>query len=39
MMAQRKTDKIALFEGKSIRKTLHEGQWWFVVEDVVLALI
>jgi len=39
MMAQKKIDKIALFEGKRIRKTLHEGQWWFVVEDVVLALI
>ncbi len=29
----------AVFEGKRIRKTLHEGDWWFVVEDVVLALI
>lgn len=31
--------KIALFKGKEIRKTLHNGEWWFVVEDVVLALI
>jgi DNA-damage-inducible protein D len=31
--------KIALFKGKTIRKTLHENEWWFVVEDVVLALI
>ncbi len=33
------TTQIALFKGKQIRKTLHNGEWWFVVEDVVLALI
>ena len=31
--------KIALFQHKEIRKTLHEKEWWFVIEDVVLALI
>ena len=31
--------KIALFQKKEIRKTLHKNEWWFVVEDVVLALI
>jgi len=30
---------IALFRGKGIRKTIHNNEWWFVVEDVVLALI
>src|SRR3990172_5278394 len=30
---------IAVFRGKEIRKTLHNKEWWFVVEDVVLALI
>ena len=30
--------KIALFKGKKIRKTLGNGEWWFVVEDAVLAL-
>jgi len=30
---------IAVFKGKEIRKTLHNKEWWFVVEDVVLALI
>ena len=30
--------KIAIFRGKRIRKTLHQNEWWFVVEDVVLAL-
>lgn len=31
--------RLAVFQGKEIRKTLHNGEWWFVVEDVVLALI
>jgi len=31
--------KIALFKGTNIRKTLHNQEWWFVIEDVVLALI
>ncbi len=31
--------KIALFRGKGIRKTLHNNEWWFVVEDVARALI
>ena len=30
---------IAVFRGKEIRKTLFDNEWWFVVEDVVLALI
>jgi len=33
------TAKIALFKGKKIRKTIYNNEWWFVVEDVVLALI
>ena len=32
------TTKIALFKGKKIRKTLYQDEWWFVIEDVVLAL-
>jgi DNA-damage-inducible protein D len=31
--------KIAIFKGKKIRKTIFNNEWWFVVEDVVLALI
>jgi DNA-damage-inducible protein D len=31
--------KMVLFRGKGVRKTLNENEWWFVVEDVVLALI
>jgi prophage antirepressor-like protein len=25
--------KLALFRGSGIRKTLHNNEWWFVVED------
>ncbi|MFH1233019.1 MAG: Bro-N domain-containing protein [Patescibacteria group bacterium] len=32
------TTQIALFKGKKIRKTIFNNEWWFVVEDVVLAL-
>jgi prophage antirepressor-like protein len=38
-MSKQEVSKLAVFEGKRIRKILHEGEWWFVVEDVVLALI
>ncbi len=30
--------QLAVFKGKSIRKILHENEWWFVIEDVVVAL-
>lgn len=30
--------KLAVFEGKEIRRTLHNGDWWFAVADVVAAL-
>lgn len=29
---------IAIFKGKTIRKTLHNNEWWFSVVDVVQAL-
>ncbi len=32
------TTKIAIFRGKEIRKTIHNNEWWFVIEDVVLIL-
>lgn len=32
------TTKIALFKGKTIRKTLYKNEWWFSVIDVVEAL-
>jgi prophage antirepressor-like protein len=39
IMSEPEESKLAVFEGKQIRKTLYDGTWWFVVEDVVLALI
>lgn len=30
--------KIAVFQKKEIRKQLHGGEWWFVINDVVAAL-
>ena len=30
--------KIALFKGKTIRRALDQGEWWFSVVDVVAAL-
>lgn len=38
-MTAQEIAKLAVFEGKEIRKTIYNGEWWFVVEDVVLALI
>ncbi|MBU4303303.1 MAG: Bro-N domain-containing protein [Candidatus Omnitrophica bacterium] len=31
--------EMVVFKGKGIRKVIHNKEWWFVVEDVVLALI
>ncbi len=33
-----KANKIALFEGKKIRKILHNNEWWFSVVDVINVL-
>ncbi len=30
--------RIAVFQRKEVRRTLHNGEWWFVIADVVLAL-
>ncbi len=32
------TTKIALFKGKKIRRTIHNNEWWFVINDVIEAL-
>ena len=36
---ENETTKIALFKGRTIRRTLYENEWWFSVVDVVAALI
>jgi DNA-damage-inducible protein D len=33
------SNKIAVFKNREIRRTLYNNEWWFVIEDVVLALI
>ncbi|MBI5023260.1 MAG: Bro-N domain-containing protein [Candidatus Magasanikbacteria bacterium] len=38
MADEKITTKIALFKKKEIRKILHNGEWWFVIVDVVAAL-
>ncbi|MDO9578972.1 MAG: Bro-N domain-containing protein [Bacteroidales bacterium] len=30
--------KIVLFKGRKIRKTIHNNEWWFVINDVVESL-
>jgi hypothetical protein len=37
-MSLKKDSNLALFEGRQIRKTLHEGEWWFAVVDIVQIL-
>ena len=32
------TTKIAIFRKKEIRKIIYKNEWWFVIEDVVIAL-
>jgi len=32
-------NKLVVFKKKEIRRMLHNDEWWFVVEDIVLALI
>jgi len=38
-MSKQKASKLAVFEGKRIRKVLHEGEWWFSIIDVVEVLV
>ena len=30
--------RIALFQRKEIRRTIHNGEWWFVITDVIVVL-
>lgn len=31
-------NRLVVFKGKEIRRTLHLGEWWFSVADVVATL-
>ena len=37
-MSTENITKLAVFEGKHIRKVFHDGEWWFAVIDVVEIL-
>ena len=37
-MTAKEIMKLAVFQGKEIRKIIHEGEWWFAVVDVVEVL-
>ena len=37
-MAEEEITHIAIFNGKSIRKTWFAERWWFVVEDIISVL-
>ena len=30
-MTKKDSTKIALFQGKEVRKTIHNNEWWFVI--------
>jgi len=30
--------QIAIFKGKRIRKTIYQGEWWFVINDIIETL-
>ena len=38
-MSKQEASKLAVFEGKRIRKILHEGEWWFSIIDVIEVLV
>jgi DNA-damage-inducible protein D len=38
-MKPEKDNKLALFEGRQIRKVFHEDEWWFSIIDVVEVLV
>jgi DNA-damage-inducible protein D len=38
-MSEEEGSKLVVFEGKRIRKILHEGEWWFSIIDVIDALV
>ena len=38
MKHPKELSKISIFKGKKIRKTLHQNEWFFVIQDIVEAL-
>ncbi|MEI6702003.1 MAG: BRO family protein [Deltaproteobacteria bacterium] len=38
-MTAKEFSRLAIFEGQHIRKTLHEGEWWFSIIDIIEVLV
>jgi DNA-damage-inducible protein D len=38
-MNTEETSRLAVFDGKQIRKAFHEGEWWFSIIDVIEVLV
>ena len=38
-MSTIENNKLAVFQGKHIRKVFHEGEWWFSIIDVIEVLV
>ena len=35
---EQQSSKIAIFKGKQIRKTIHQGEWYFSIIDIIAVL-
>jgi DNA-damage-inducible protein D len=38
-MSVENDSNLILLEGRQIRKTLHEGEWWFSIIDIIEVLV
>lgn len=38
VMSDSELVRVAVFDGKHIRKIIHEGEWWFSVVDIIEVL-
>lgn len=38
MKKEEQKQGMALFQGKKVRKTIYQKEWWFVVSDIVFVL-
>ena len=38
MSAETHLTKIVVFKGRQVRKTIHNNEWWFVINDVIESL-
>jgi len=38
-MSTGKDTKLSVFEGRQIRKSFHDGEWWFSIIDVIEVLV